>query len=216
MQTSPYFFDPKKVPYRQLLEDGYEVIRKELLALIANEANESWTSAYPQYVNGATNDSWRTFDFLFFGIKNLESIKKCPATYQVIQQIPEIITAQFSFLSPKTHILPHKGYSKIILRNHLPLIVPDGEKCGIKIVNETHHWKEGQLVTFDDSFEHEAWNNSDEYRVVLMFDVAKPNCGYNAQQICKYKLENLQDKNLLALAPKEKWLEWFENGGFIN
>lgn len=211
MTEDTYFYDSNSVPYKELLEQNTEVIRNELWALF-NQSNTDWTSAYPEYLSEKT--TWNTFELFFFGIKHEANIQKCPQTFEIISQIPELITAQFSVLFPNSHILPHKGYSKMILRNHLPLIVPDGKQCALKIEDETHFWEKGKLVVFDDSFVHEAWNNSDEIRVVLMFDVAKPDCDYSAHEICKYKLENLTDENLLKIAPKEKWLSWFEKGYF--
>lgn len=216
-----YFYPPEEIAYRALVESHFESIQQELLDLLDIKDRQTipsisnWTGAYSDYVNSQHSISWKTYELLFFGIKHQENIKKCPKTYEVIRQIPEIITAQFSFLSPQTHIQPHKGYSKMILRNHLPLLVPEGNQCGIRIEDETHYWNEGKLVSFDDNFEHEAWNHSDQIRIVLMFDVAKPDGQYSAQEICRYKLENLQDESLLKIAPKERWLEWLNKGEFF-
>ena len=102
----------------------------------------------------------------------------------------------------------------MVLRCHLPLIVPAGNKCAIRVGDETREWKEGELMIFDDSFEHEAWNRSDEMRVVLMFDIPNPLWGYTARQISKYKIENMDDPFLLSLVPKEKWMEAFAKGEF--
>jgi beta-hydroxylase len=111
----------------------------------------------------------------------------------LIQSIPEVITSEFSFLKPKSKILAHKGFSKMILRAHLPLIVPKGDTCAIRVGDETHIWKEGELVIFDDSFDHEAWNDSDDFRVILMIDIPNPRWNYSANEISKYKIEHLED-----------------------
>ena len=108
----------------------------------------------------------------------------------------------FQILKPTPQILPHKGYTKMVLRCHLPLIVPAGELCGLRVGNEIKHWKEGELLIFDDSFEHEAWNNSDENRIVLMFDIPNPLWGYTAHEISKYKIEHMDDPFLLSFADK--------------
>ena len=56
---------------------------------------------------------------------------------------------------------------------HLPIIVP--ENCGaLRVGNQTRTWQEGKALIFDDSVEHEAWNNSNEERVVLLFDIWRP------------------------------------------
>ncbi len=79
----------------------------------------------------------------------------------------------FSALAPRTHIPAHTGESNARLVVHLPLIVP--EKCGtLRVGFEEREWKVGEALIFDDSIEHEAWNNSDELRVVLLFDIWHP------------------------------------------
>jgi len=78
----------------------------------------------------------------------------------------------FSVLRPGTHILPHRGVTNTRLVAHLPLIVPKG--CALNVGGEIHEWQKGRCVTFDDTFEHEAWNRSDETRVVLSMDCWNP------------------------------------------
>lgn len=78
----------------------------------------------------------------------------------------------FSVLSPGTHILPHTGVTNVRLVTHLPLIVPPD--CALRVGGQTHVWQEGRCVTFDDTFEHEAWNRSNETRVVLILDSWNP------------------------------------------
>lgn len=211
MSDEIYFYNANDFAYKTLLEENVAVIRTEFLALL-NSDFQQWSSVYPNYLEKGS--MWKTFEFQFFGIKNLKASQICPKTAEIISQIPELVTAQFSILFPHSDILPHKGYSRIVLRNHLPLIVPDELLCGIKIENQTHHWKEGELVVFDDSFLHEAWNHTDEIRVVLMFDVAKPQSGYSAKEICHYKLKNMDDPFLLNIAPIPQWLKWLEQGYF--
>ncbi|TXS95237.1 aspartyl/asparaginyl beta-hydroxylase domain-containing protein [Parahaliea maris] len=78
----------------------------------------------------------------------------------------------FSRLTPGAHIPPHFGLTNTRLTTHLPLVVPDN--CAIRVGSETHHWQQGVIIAFDDSFEHEAWNRSDSDRVVLIFETHHP------------------------------------------
>ena len=80
--------------------------------------------------------------------------------------------AFFSALKPGTHIPPHNGATNTRLTVHLPLIIPPD--CGLRVGGETHVWKPGELVLFDDTIQHEAWNFSDQLRVVLIFDTWHP------------------------------------------
>ena len=80
--------------------------------------------------------------------------------------------ALWSLLTPGTHIRPHNGLLNTRLICHLPLIVPDG--CGLRVGAETRSWREGELLIFDDSFEHEAWNHGASDRTVLLFEIWRP------------------------------------------
>ena len=75
-------------------------------------------------------------------------------------------------LAPGTHILPHTGVTNIRAVVHLPLIVP--ADCAIEVGGETHAWRVGEVVVFDDTFEHHAWNRSDQRRVILLMDTWNP------------------------------------------
>ena len=81
-------------------------------------------------------------------------------------------SAMFSLLKPNTRIPAHVGVSNARLVTHLPLIVPEG--CGFRVGNETRQWVPGKAWVFDDTIEHEAWNDSDQLRVVLIFDIWHP------------------------------------------
>jgi len=70
------------------------------------------------------------------------------------------------------------------------------------------------LVSFNDSLEHEAWNLTDQIRIVLMFDIAQPTGEYSVEEICKYKLERLDDPALLEYGSKKDWLAWLDQGYF--
>lgn len=210
-QNPTYFYDKNDFPFLLKLEENFQVIREELLSLLENQQENQWLKTFPNYVISEQEKAWKVFTFLFFQMKSLKHAQLCPKSAELIYSISEIISCDFSFMEPKTHILPHKGYTKMVLRCHLPLIVPANEKCAIRVGEETHVWKEGELVIFDDSFEHEAWNNSDDIRVVLMFDIPNPNWNYSAAEISAYKIEKMDDPFLLSIASKEQWLRFYQD-----
>jgi aspartyl/asparaginyl beta-hydroxylase (cupin superfamily) len=78
----------------------------------------------------------------------------------------------FSVLKPGAHIPPHSGFLNSRLICHLPLIVPQG--CRLRVGNDLREWEKGKAWVFDDSIEHEAWNPSRETRVILLFDIWRP------------------------------------------
>ncbi|HRG00712.1 MAG TPA: aspartyl/asparaginyl beta-hydroxylase domain-containing protein [Bacteroidia bacterium] len=207
-----WFYSIEETPELKILEDNYHTILEELNQLRKNSENGYWLDTFPTYLHPDSKNKWKVFTFQFFGIKHPLNAKACPKTYAILQQIPSLVSADFSYLPAHTKILPHKGFSRMVLRAHLGLIVP--ENCFIRVGEETHTWKEGKMLIFDDSFDHEAWNDSDEDRFVLMLDIASPNWEYSAKDICKYKIDHLEDKFMLSLFPKEKWLHFSEKGEF--
>ena len=70
------------------------------------------------------------------------------------------------------------------------------------------------MISFDDSLIHNAWNHTDELRVVMMIDVPSENFNYTADEICRYKIDHLDDPYLLQIAPKDKWKEMYEKREF--
>lgn len=206
-----YFYSASEFPFLSSLEENFAVIKGELEQLLSNNTEQNWLKTFPDYVDSKQQKAWKVFTFLFFGMKSPKHANLCPKTAELIYAIPEIISCDYSYLAPQTHILPHKGYTRMVLRCHLPLIVPEPDKCAIRVGNETQHWEEGKLLVFDDSFEHEAWNKSDKPRVVLMFDIPNPHWGYRSDEISAYKINNLDDPFLLSLASKEQWKKSFTN-----
>jgi aspartate beta-hydroxylase len=84
-------------------------------------------------------------------------------------------------LSPHTRIPPHTGVANTRLVLHLPLIVPEG--CGFRVGSETRPWKVGEAWVFDDTVEHEAWNDSDDIRIILICDVWNPLLGEEEREL---------------------------------
>jgi aspartyl/asparaginyl beta-hydroxylase (cupin superfamily) len=104
-----------------------------------------------------------------------DHLAQCPRTAALLASAPlctiprHAPTAFFSVLAPKTRIPGHTGVTNTRFIVHLALTVPPS--CGFRVGAETRSWQEGRAWVFDDTFEHEAWNDSDEPRVVLIFDV---------------------------------------------
>ena len=121
---------------------------------------------------------WSAFHLYKLGRRVEENAARCPRTLEVLGKVPQPLqagrtpAAMFSLLKPRTRIPPHMGVTNVRLVTHLPLIVPEG--CGFRVGNDTRHWVPGKAWVFDDTIEHEAWNDSDKLRVVLIFDVWNP------------------------------------------
>jgi beta-hydroxylase len=161
------FLENERFPFIQKLENAWEKIRAEAMALPAGNYNP-WgeTHLYDQ-VNG-----WDVFVFTAAKQPIVRNQRLCPETTRVLSQVPDLITAGFSVLKPGTHITPHEGFSTPVLRCHLGLTIPPG--CRFRVKSETRHWEEGKCWIFNDGDEHEAWNDSKEIRIILIVDVVKP------------------------------------------
>jgi aspartyl/asparaginyl beta-hydroxylase (cupin superfamily) len=120
------------------------------------------------------DDRWKTFFFRAWGIRVPGNCARCPATAALLEQIPGLKSALFSILLPHKHLPAHRGPYAGVLRYHLGLLVPDEAKCRIRVGHQIGHWREGASLMFDDTFEHEVWNDSDSVRVVLFADILRP------------------------------------------
>ena len=157
-------------------------IRAEALAALSQAADDfvpyiSKPAGSPvdQWQELNNSKRWSTFFLLKNGRRLEEHLARCPKTAALLAGAPlceipgHAPTAFFSVLAPKTVIPAHTGVTNTRFIVHLPLVVPPG--CRFRVGAETREWREGRAWVFDDTFEHEAWNDSDEPRVVLIFDV---------------------------------------------
>lgn len=178
------FYEREAFDWLEGLEAATDDIRRELLGVLKDDG------AFAPYVEGEKdrpggdyhgmldNPDWSSFYLVKDGETVAENAARCPKTIQALEGIPLCRTpgrtpsVLFSLLRPGARIPPHTGMVNTRLICHLPLIVPPG--CGFRVGNDTREWVEGRAWVFDDTIEHEAWNNSDRLRVVLLFDIWRP------------------------------------------
>jgi aspartate beta-hydroxylase len=183
---SQAYYPTERFPWHADLEAATGIIREELQAVLAENQpllpflGEQSPEALKGYLGSSSSQdaAWDAFFFYRHGDRFDEHCARCPRTTELLDTVPLVRIRDhapetlFSVLSPGTHILPHRGVTNTRLVTHLPLIVPPD--CAINVGGELHEWKEGRCVTFDDTFEHEAWNRSGETRVVLILDSWNP------------------------------------------
>ncbi|MEM7756610.1 MAG: aspartyl/asparaginyl beta-hydroxylase domain-containing protein [Cyanobacteria bacterium P01_A01_bin.40] len=159
------------------LEQNWQVIRDELDVILEyTDQLPRFQDISPDQGRSISKDNlWKTFFLYGYGVKMQQNCNYCPETTRIIEQVPGLKTAFFSILLPGKHIPEHRGPYKGVLRCHLALKVPKvKEQCGIRVEREVRHWQEGKAIVFDDSYPHEAWNKTDEVRVVLFLDIVRP------------------------------------------
>ena len=178
------FFERSDFPWLDAVEAQWEAIRDEFLAVL--RADQGFT---PYITYGADqpvaqwselnhSPRWSAFHLLKEGARVEENASRCPITMAAWSQTPwpdqagRTPVAMYSVLKPRTRIPSHVGASNCRLVTHLPLIVPPG--CRFRVGNQTRAWLPGKAWVFDDTIEHEAWNDSDQLRAVLIFDTWHP------------------------------------------
>jgi aspartate beta-hydroxylase len=183
---SQAYYGRDRFPWQVELEAATEALRDELLSVLAdNEPLEPFLGEHSDErlkghlsSSGTQRAAWDAYFFYRHGDRFDEHHVRCPRTSAVLERIPLVRIRDhapetlFSVLRPGTHILPHRGVTNTRLVTHLPLIVPPD--CAISVGGELHEWQEGRCVSFDDTFEHEAWNRSGETRVVMILDSWNP------------------------------------------
>ncbi|MDE2305138.1 MAG: aspartyl/asparaginyl beta-hydroxylase domain-containing protein [Gammaproteobacteria bacterium] len=179
------YYAREHFPWLEELERRTAAVRAEALAVLAEDAQG--LEPYIAYPEGLPLNQWRELNhsrrwsayFLWNeGRRVEEHMARCPRTVEATAHAPQVDvpgrgpTAFFSILDARTRIPPHTGITNARLTVHLPLVVPPG--CHFRVGGETREWREGVAWVFDDTIEHEAWNDSDLPRAILIFDVWNP------------------------------------------
>jgi aspartyl/asparaginyl beta-hydroxylase (cupin superfamily) len=181
------FHDREDFPWLHDLEAATARIQGELAAVFEDERAAAEIEPYAQFDDQQTAERWKdlnyslrwsAYHFANAGQRIEAHWAKCPFTSALLDRMPQpdlsrrSPAALFSILRPKTHIPPHCGVANFRLICHLPLILPPD--CRLRVGNVTRAWKMGEAFVFDDTIEHEAWNDSDQMRTVFIFDIWHP------------------------------------------
>lgn len=190
------FFEREQFPWAGALEAKTDVIRAELIELLRSggEGFAPYISYKPgepmnQWAELNKSTRWNAFQLYKHGRRVEENCARCPETVKALEAVdladidgfcPNVM---FSVLAPKTRIPPHTGETNSRVVAHLPLIVPP--QCSYRVGFEWREWREGELLIFDDTIEHEARNDSDELRVVLILDLWNPFLSLEEREIVR-------------------------------
>jgi beta-hydroxylase len=169
-------YDPAEFPWAAEIEAEWTRIRAELDRIMSFKDDlPSFHEILAEVGSISSDQSWKTYFLAGIGMDCAGNAGRCPETMRLLSKIPGVKTAFFSILSPGKHIPPHRGAYCGILRYHLGLIVPEPkEKCRIRIADRLYNWDEGKSLIFDDTYNHEVWNDTGGHRVVLFVDFARP------------------------------------------
>ena len=169
-------YDPAIFPWIAELERQWPAIRAELQAVLDHAAAIPPLAAISaDHRRIAPPGKWKSFFLHGYGYRVEENLRRCPATAAAVAAVPGLNSAFFSILAPGAHIPRHRGVTKAILTAHLGLVVPRaGKRCRMQVADEIVHWREGETLVFDDTFHHEVWNDTGEWRAVLLIQFRRP------------------------------------------
>ena len=196
------FYERDEFPWLTEIEAAVPEMQAELRAVLADGNDFApYVEAHadrPLAANPLINDpKWGAYYFWRNGEIVPENAARCPVTMQALQHAPMPLIGQrspialWSLLKQDTHIQPHHGLLNTRLICHIPLIVPQG--CALRVGNETRSWRAGEALIFDDSFEHEAWNKSDATRVILLFEIWRPEISLDERAALTAIFETIND-----------------------
>jgi aspartate beta-hydroxylase len=185
LEPKPWF-ERERFPFLDTIEAETDAIRAEMLAVLT-EASElrpyvdmrADAPAARIWSDLINSPRWSAYHLYRHGQRLEAHAQRCPRTIAALEAMPIMRIpdhspeAMYSVLRPHTHIPPHTGVINGRLIVHLPLVVPPD--CGmLRAGGEARPWVEGRCMVFDDSMAHEAWNDTDQTRVVLIFDIWNP------------------------------------------
>lgn len=186
------------VPQAALLQHHWRAIREEALAVFQHaprfetidlvERDLAAGDVTPADRAAGNTKPWRAFVFKFHKGWNEANCAACPQTAALLKSIPAIKLAMFSIFAPGKRLVPHTGFWRGVARLHLGLVVPQvgqqeqraAAQAGretrpvLMVAGKRYYWREGELMLFDDTFMHEAWNPTDAWRIVLICDIDRP------------------------------------------
>ncbi len=170
------FYQPTDFPWISQLEKHWVDIKKEADAALQDlNSIPPLATISPDHRRIAPAGKWRAFFLYGYGYRVDANCLACPQTAELVKNIPGLNSAFFSILAPHTHLPTHTGVTKAIITCHLGLAVPqDTEKCQMRVLDQHVGWEAGRALVFDDVFQHEVRNDTDEIRVVLLIQFRRP------------------------------------------
>ena len=168
------FIPVAEFPELKPIQDNWEIIRDEALALNAGGAITAATGYNDIGFNSFFRTGWKRFHLCWYG-KDMPSAQlQCPKTVAILKSIPTIKAAVFASLPPGATLVRHRDPYAGSLRYHIGLFTPNDPKCFIDVDGERYFWKDGESVIFDETYIHFAGNETDHQRIVLFCDVERP------------------------------------------
>jgi aspartyl/asparaginyl beta-hydroxylase (cupin superfamily) len=202
----PYFYDKSEYAWVKVLEDNWHIIRDEFAPIIEGKQEIKLSSINPPYLSNPK--AWKNIYFWNFMWQYHRNCRQFPKTYALLRSIPNLTFAEFTVLEPHSRVLPHIGETNTTIRGHLGISIPAGlPVAGIKVGDVEREWENGKVILFSDCHRHTVWNESNQRRFVLVFDITKNDFAHqkywvSAQSLSALTLKYFDEKfNALKKLP---------------
>jgi beta-hydroxylase len=182
--TTP-FIDLKHFPELKLLQDNWEIIRDEAVALSEAQKIASSDKYNDVGFNSFFRRGWKRFYLKWYQGSLPSAEKMCPKTIELLNQIPYIKGAMFASLPADSFLFPHRDPYAGSLRYHLGLVTPNDDQCNITVDEENYSWRDGEAVVFDETYVHHAKNDTETNRIILFCDLERPVNNFFAKGVNK-------------------------------
>lgn len=158
--------------------EAWRTLRDEALA-VATHLPEvpRFHEIMPEQTEISANDTrdWRMFIIKAYGAEVPANQARCPTLTSIVADLPEVLSASYSFMAPRKHIPAHRGPFRGVLRFYLALSMPrlaDGRPGAVlRVADREYRLEDGDFMLWDDTYPHEVWNESDQVRAVMLLDV---------------------------------------------
>lgn len=204
----PVIYDLHTHPAIQDIRQHFSRIREEVEPYMQGKIQADVHN--PNAPNVNYPNTWKHLYFMNYMLEYAAARKLFPFTYSLLKKHPEITLAGIASLEAGGRLFPHSGETNAIVRCHLGIKIPGSlPDCGLRVKDEHRSWIEGDVVCFNDAFNHEAWNLTTEKRYILLFDIMRPEFMPQKTRICAYALALATVRYLAELAKVDKQLPMF-------
>ena len=188
--TTPYL-PVSHFPELQALTDAWPIIREEAIILCEQERIAAAKGNNDAGFNSFFKTGWKRFYLKWYSAQHPSAIMYCPKTVAILRGIPSVKAAMFAELPPGAKLNPHRDPYAGSIRYHLGLVTPNNDACYINVDGVPYSWRDGESVMFDETYIHEAYNNTDIDRIILFCDVERPMKYRWAQAVNRFLADNI-------------------------
>jgi beta-hydroxylase len=168
------YLDPQQFPELAPLQAHWQEIRAEAMRLDEAGDIRAATGYNDVGFNSFFRTGWKRFHLKWYGQDLASAQQGCPHTVALLAQIPSVKAAMFASLPPGARLVRHRDPYAGSVRYHLGLVTPNSPQCYLDVDGEHRHWRDGEVMMFDETFIHFAENTTDQPRVILFCDIERP------------------------------------------